>query len=109
MRNLDTNHIVLVTEVIDNFHFNVIYRDYFFRNRPNKMDFYPANVKLLMIDSTSMIVTANVFTYGLYFYDEEGKCTFDNNGLHLLPNERKLINFTGPADKIKWKCWNNMK
>ncbi|MBK9637448.1 MAG: glycoside hydrolase family 2 protein [Bacteroidetes bacterium] len=109
MRNLDTNHIVIVTEVLDNFHFNVIYRDYLFRDRPNKMAFHPAKLKIENIDATSLIITSNVFTYGLYFYDEEGKCTFDNNGIHLMPNERKLINFSGPADKIKWKCWNNVK
>ncbi|MFN0188244.1 MAG: glycoside hydrolase family 2 protein [Bacteroidia bacterium] len=109
MRNLDTNNIVIVTEVFDNFHFNVIYRDYLFRNRPNKMNFHPAKLKVMMIDNTSLIVTSNVFTHGLYFYDDEGKCIFDTNGIHLMPNERKLINFTGPADKIKWKCWNNIK
>lgn len=109
MKNLDTNHIVIVTEVLDNFHFNVIYRDFLFRNRPNQIDFHPAQLKVEMIDNTSLIVTSNVFTYGLYFYDEEGKCTFDDNGIHLMPNERKLINFKGPAEKIKWKCWNNLK
>lgn len=109
MRNLDSNHIVLVTEVMDNFHFNVIYRDYLLRSRPNKIAFRKANISTMMLDSTSMIVTSDAFTYGVYLYDDEGNCTFDHNGFHLMPNERKLINFTGPADKIKWKCWNNIK
>ncbi|MBK7967122.1 MAG: glycoside hydrolase family 2 protein [Bacteroidetes bacterium] len=109
MRNLDSNQIVLVTEVVDNFHFNVIYRDFLLRNRPNKVVFRKADLSIKILDSTSIIVTADAFTYGVYLYDDEGKCTFDQNGFHLMPNERKLINFSGPANKIKWKCWNNIK
>jgi beta-mannosidase len=109
MRNLDSNHIVLVTEVVDNFHFNVIHRDYLLRNRPNRVAFRKTNINNMELDSSSIIVTADAFTYGVYLYDEDGKCAFSDNGFHLMPNERKLINFTGPADKIKWKCWNNIK
>lgn len=109
MRNLDTNQIVIITEVVDNFHFKVIYRDFLFRSRPNKVEFIPAQLKVSVIDSSSFAVTSNVFTYGLYFYDEDGKCSFDDNGFHLMPNERKLVHFTGSADSIKWKCWNNIK
>jgi len=108
MRNLDSTNIVIVTEVVDNFHFNVIYRDYYFRARPNRLHLQKAEVKVTALDESSLVITSDVFTFGLYLYDEQGQCTFEENGFHLHAGERKIVQYLGPADKIRWKCWNNL-
>ncbi len=108
MRNLDTRAVIFVTEAEDNFTFKILRRDYIHRCRPGNLRLQPATVLLRRLDAQTVEVSADVFTYSVYLYDEEGLCRFSDNGFHLLPGERRVVDYSGDFSKIRWKCYNNV-
>ena len=108
MRNLDSNNIIFVTEAVSNLTFSVIYRDYYHRCLPKNLKLSPARVLVHPIDSNSVLVSSDVFAYGVYLYDESGTNSYSDNGFNLMPGERKLITVRGDPSIVKWKCWNNI-
>jgi hypothetical protein len=59
------------------------------------------------IDDQSLLLIADVFTYGVYLYADDGQVQFSDNGFNLLPGERKMISYEGDFSAIRWTCYNN--
>lgn len=109
MRGMDTASIVFVTEAENNFTFKVLSRDYFYRCRPKNLKLQPAVMTLQQIDDTTLLITTDVFTYGVYLYDDSGTVSFSDNGFHLMTGERKTVKYTGDFSKIKITSYNSIK
>jgi beta-mannosidase len=109
MRNLDSSNVVFVTEAEDNFTFRILKRDYFYRCRPKNLLLQSAQIQMQRRDSTTLTLATDVFTYGVYLYDDTGECTFSDNGFHLMPGEKKTIKYVGDFSKIKSSSFNIIK
>lgn len=108
MRNIDTASTIFVTEVMNNFTFAIEKRDYFHACLPKNLHLSPAAITLHVLDESSLLITTDVFAYGVYLYDDKGNCSFSDNGFHLMPGERKLVTIKGDVTTVMWKCFNNV-
>ncbi len=109
MTRMDTSNLVFVTEAIDNFTFSTLFRDHYHRCLPRHLQLQKAGVKVQRIDDQSLLLIADVFTYGVYLYADDGQVQFSDNGFHLLPGERKMVAYKGDFSAIRWTCYNNTR
>jgi len=106
---LNKRETIIVSEAYDKISQKVIGRNFLLRCRPNELTLDTAAIGVFEFSPGMIIINSDVFTYGVYLYDEKGEMEFSDNGFHLLPGEQKEIMYTGgKSSMIKVKCLNNL-
>ncbi len=100
---------IIVTEAFEPSGGTVLSRNYLLRCKPNELKLDTANFNFSEFTPGVLVITSDVFAYGVYLYDENGEIQFDDNGFNLVPGEPKQVRFWGgKADMIHIKCLNNV-
>ena len=100
---------IIVTEAFEPVQGKVLNRNYLLRCKPNELKLDTANINFNEFSPGVLVFTSDVFTYGVYLYDESGEMQFEENGFNLVPGSPKMVRFWGEKqEKIRVKCLNNM-
>lgn len=109
MRAINSKETVIVSEAYDKAGQNIIGRNFLLRCRPNELKLDTAHISRLVFTPGVLILTSDVFAYGVWLYDEKGVMEFEENGFHLLPGEQKEVRYSGGNEAaIRVKCLNNL-
>lgn len=100
---------IIVTEAFEPANGTVLNRNYLLRCKPNELKLDTANLNYSEFSPGVLVITSDVFAYGVYLYDESGDIHFEDNGFNLVPGEPKLVRFWGgKPELIRVKCLNNV-
>jgi len=106
--SLDTSETVYVVEAEDNYTFRTVYRNYMHHVAPRSLKLMKTSIQVTPVDEQSVVLLSDFFAYGVYLYDDAGRCVFEDNGFHLLPGEIRRVKYRGGPSSIRVKCLNEL-
>jgi hypothetical protein len=80
-----------------------------FNGMPKDLLLIDPGIKVSRLNEKEIEITNDKFVYGLRVTDKNGIISKDINGVHLLPNSKLVVPFTGDIKELVFESLNTVK